>query len=359
MMRGLRVPERVFAITMWVVSLVFAGFLIGLGGKIVGDLPGVDKTVDLYSFVDAAQRTATKATQDSLLRATYEQNTARATVEQQRSAASAAYASQREAFDNWIATRKATVDPKQDPEVIGRTRTLDTLKAAERRAQTAVEQIDATILALSQASEANQRTRRALEAGAQGAYRDARNATELRVFLVRLALTLPLLLIAGWLIARKRKSDYWPLARGFVLFAAFTFFVELVPYLPSYGGYVRYSVGIIASFIAGLYVIRAMRKYLAQREQVEQQSDEQRRASMPYEDAVRRIQAGICPGCERPISGAAGSPSNFCVHCGMRLFDDRARCQTHKNAFYPYCPTCGVASRETGVGSMKTGGVGR
>ena len=348
MLRGLRVPERIFALAMWAVSLVFAGFLIGLGGKIVGDLPGVDKNVSIDSFIDPAQRRANIVQRDSLSRARAEQSNLRATTDQQFVAARDAYRSQKDAFDNWIATRKATVDPSHDPEVLARTRALDTLKATERVTQSSVERIDATLLTLSQATEANQRARSDLEDGARSAFNSAQHSTELHVFGIRLALTLPLLLIAAWLIARTRKNDYWPLARGFVLFAIFAFFVELVPYLPSYGGYVRYGVGIIASVIAGIYVIRAMRRYLAKREQVEQQSEGERRAALSYEGAVRRIQSGVCPGCERPIAGASGALSNFCVHCGLRLFDDCSRCQTHKNAYYPYCPSCGlVQSRES------------
>jgi len=360
MFRSFRVPEKLFAMAMWAVSLAFASFLIGLGGKIVGDLPGVDQSVSIDEFVDPTQRAALRTALDSLTTMQRTAQDARERADQQFTMAKNAYASQRDAFDNWIATRTATTDPTQDPEVVTRTRSLDALKTSERTMQQQVEQLDGTLLAVTQATEANRQRNSELEDAASGRFQRARFAQELRVFGIRLALTLPLLLIAGWLVARKRKSEYWPLWRGFVLFATFAFFVELVPYLPSYGGYVRYGVGIVASLVAGVYVIRAMRKYLAQRQHVEQQSEVERRRSLSYEDAVKRISGGVCPGCERAIAGGPQNPSNFCVHCGLRLFDACPSCSTRKNAFFPYCPSCGLSATATAAAapSMSTAAPG-
>ena len=89
-----------------------------------------------------------------------------------------------------------------------------------------------------------------------------------------------------------------------------------------------------------------MRRYLARRKLVEQQSEEERRRAILSDAAVKQISTGVCPGCERTIAGGAQNPSNFCVHCGLRLFDNCGKCNTRKNAFFPYCPSCGIPATE-------------
>jgi predicted RNA-binding Zn-ribbon protein involved in translation (DUF1610 family) len=344
MFKSLRVPERLFSIAMWAVSLVFASFLIGLGGKVVGDLPGVDQSLSVDQFIDQRQlqplRLRTTALRDEATAVDNRRNTASLIVDSSRTT----YQAKKEAYDNWRATRTATSNPDQDPEGIARTQELNVLRASEAAAQKNVEVEDARRLVITQTIDSLDRTEAMLREAALPQYNRAQFALELKVFGIRLALTLPLLLISIWLIARKRKSQYWPLARGFVLFSAVAFFVELVPYLPSYGGYVRYIVGILLTLVAGHYVIRAMQAYVAKRQVVEQQSETERRRSLGYEDALRKMSASMCPGCERAIAGGPNATTNFCVHCGMKLFDKCGACDTRKNAFFQYCPACGVTA---------------
>jgi hypothetical protein len=347
MLKSLRVPERLFQLAGWAVSIVFAGFLIGLGGKLVGELPGVDQYTPLEQFMDPARTRHLRIANDSLARLARDLQSSQQRARLTLTAASNAYRSRRESFDNWIATRVATTDPRQDPEVLRRTAELDQLKGGERVAQSEVERLDASMLAVSQAMQAQREEEARLGEAARGQFERARFRQELRVFAIRLALTLPFLLVAAWLVVRRRRSQYWPLFRGFVLFALFAFFFELVPYLPSYGGYVRYGVGVILSGLAGLYVIRAMRRYVARRAEVEQQSEAERRRGLGYEEALKRMAGGVCPGCERPIAAStADAHSNFCVHCGMTLFDHCPSCHVRKNAFFQYCPACGSPAGE-------------
>lgn len=349
MLNTMRAPARAFALLMWVVSLAFAGFLIALGGQVIADLPKLQDNLDRDQFADLATLASARATMQRTAADVQRLNDQIAQAQLTQLAASRTYAAARASYENWLATRTATTDPRQDPEVVRRTRELDELKAGERAAEVEVETRTRARLDAEQASAAASRAETDLLTAADSTFARAVFRQELRVFGYRLALTLPLLLVAGWLVARKRESDHWPLMRGFVLFAAFTFFVELVPYLPSYGGYVRSVAGIVLTAVAGHYAIRGMRGYLARQRLLEQQTEVERRKGLTPDEAIKKMNAKTCPGCERPILSTGDVPADFCAHCGLKLFDRCPQCTTRKNVFFSFCPTCGMTAVRAGA----------
>ena len=52
MSKALRLSEKWFQRGLWLVALVFAAFLIGLGGTVVGDLPKVEKALSVEDFIE-------------------------------------------------------------------------------------------------------------------------------------------------------------------------------------------------------------------------------------------------------------------------------------------------------------------
>lgn len=341
MAQTLRLTETWFNRGLWLLALVFAAFLIGLGGTIVGDLPQVDGRIDPEKFVDQAAIAPLRSEQNE---ARIAQEVAQAKFEQadlQNDSAVYAYNNAQETFRNWVATRTATQQPSQDAELVARTAELDQLKAKQAQTQAAVEAQRKALLDASQALQRAGEQMAPLLAEAQERYQSALSASELRVFAYRLALTLPLLAFAAWLFKHKRKSQLWPFVWGFVLFALFAFFVELVPYLPSYGGYVRYTVGILLTVIVGRWLIKAANRYLAQQKLAETQPDPVRRQVLTYDTALIRMSKSACPGCERPVD-FKNMEMDFCPHCGIGLFDRCPKCSTRKNAFAPFCHACGT-----------------
>ena len=343
MSKGLRLSEKWFRRGLWLVAFVFAGFLIGLGGTVVGDLPKVEERQTLDDFMDPV---ATPKLRQIVKDSQTVGKNAQETLEQaqlQLRVAQANNQAARETFNNWLATRQATARADQDTELIQRTAQLDGLRKAERDALTQVEAQQQIALNASQAQNRAQSQLQELQTAAQETWRKAQRAQELRVFLYRLMLTLPLLAVAGWLFVKKRKTTYWPFVWGFIFFALFAFFVELVPYLPSYGGYVRYVVGIIITALVGRYAILALNRYLERQKLAEQLPDAQRREELSYDTALARLGKGLCPGCERTVD-LKDVKNDFCPHCGIGLHDHCGQCDARKSAFSKFCHGCGTAA---------------
>lgn len=340
MNKNKRLPEQIFTVVMWCIAVLFAAFLTGLGGKIIGDLPKVGNEPELAQYEPVelkniqTQREAVEQ-KNKQVRRELEQAYLTLETEQKR------YDEEKNKFDNWIQTRTATGNTAQDAQVLERTRALDQLQARVSAAQKSVEQLNQAVLD-------NERTvdttrEQELRDQAYKNYESARNAYDLKVFLWRLLIALPALALGAWLFAKKRQSRYWPFVWGFIFFALIVFFIELVPYLPSYGGYVRYIVGIALTALVGRQAIVALNRYLERQRRAEAMPAPQRRQGLGYDLALARLAKNVCPGCERPVDLKDGK-TDFCPHCGMGLFDHCGHCNARKSAFARFCQACGQAA---------------
>jgi predicted RNA-binding Zn-ribbon protein involved in translation (DUF1610 family) len=345
MSKSLRLSEKWFRLGLWLVAAIFASFLIGLGGTVVKNLPKVEQRYTLEDFIDKNAANNSRAAIKQTQKARQEAQEALDQAGLKLNSARANAATARETFNNWLATRRATQRPEQDGELLTRTQALDELKALERKALTQVEVQQQKALDAQQEEHHAQERLRELERAASGQLNDALRDQELRVFGYRLVLTLPLLGLAGWLFAKQRKSTYWPFVWGFIYFALFAFFVELVPYLPSYGGYVRYIVGIVITVLVGRQAIVSLNRYLEQQKLNEALPDVERRKDLAYDTALARLAKNVCPGCERPVD-LKNTAIDFCPHCGICLFDRCHKCTERKSAFSLFCHACGAIARE-------------
>ncbi|MFM7470715.1 MAG: double zinc ribbon domain-containing protein [Nodosilinea sp.] len=343
MANNLRFSEKWFNRGLWVIAFLFAYFLIGLGGTIVGDLPKIESKLSAGDFVDKGEKTILTNSLKSLKQEEEALNDKVEQAQLQLDAVHSDYQSSKQAFDTWITTRKATQSSSRDNDLIARTANLEGLRKKERKYLAAIESIQKQLLDTQQQESKIEEQILSLENASREKFKAAQNQIELRVFVYRLAFILPLLIIAAYLFRKHRKKSYWPFVWGFIFFSSFAFFVELVPYLPSYGGYVRYTVGAVVTLVAGRYVILALQKYIEQQRELEKQPDSERKKDIQYDFALTRITRAICPSCERPI---AKETDNFCQHCGIQIYDSCKSCGTKNIAFSKFCFHCGRPREE-------------
>ena len=347
--------ERTSTFINYAIALVLCWFLIALSGKILGDVDDWKERPQAKDFenkelIDAKESEIAKlqTTLEPKLRARETlQNTLRIAQSDSKNA--------KESFENWLAARKTVGSSNEDKEVLERAKGLDEIYKIEQDRKKELAVINSEI------DLSNQKTgnlRKDILEEKDRAY-DAQikemRSYELKVFLIRLLFIFPILLLGVYFAVKKRRHKYWPLFLGFILFSIYAFFFGLLPYLPSYGGYVRYTVGIILVTIGGAYAINKIRAFVERKKEELKVSTTERAKSVQSETAEKALDNHMCPSCGKDFIVKKWDKSvskkergdhfsyvtNFCRFCGLELFKKCGTCETMNFAHLPFCSNCG------------------
>lgn len=338
----------------YTISIVLAVFLIGLANRIIWD---IDETANRPIITDFERKTEVHtyrllaaSIQDSI----QEKQREKEALQLQLDLARTTLDQEQQSFKAWISARTATRSAAIDTEVRKRNLIMDSINTALQSFERKKTALAASIQHLTAISYKHQAQIHTEMDQAYVLYTKATRSYDLKIFLKRLLFVCPVLLLGIWMLVKKRRAAYWPLYRGFVFFSLYAFFVGLVPYLPSYGGYVRYIIGILLSVFLGVYAIRSLQIFIKRKKKELQQSTQERSKLIKEEVAEKALENHICPSCGKDYlineihqsgnkKGVRGTlkVTNYCRHCGLQLFKDCDTCQTTNYAHLPHCYSCG------------------
>lgn len=264
--------------------------------------------------------------------------------------------SEQASFENWNKARKSLNGAGQDQEVLRRLKRIDELQIIVQEWEAKSDSLYQELSLVRQEQELNNDQQRKAEDSAQSLYYSDYQIYNLKVFGVRLLFATPILALGIFFFVKKRKSKYSPLYMGFSIFAVYVFFFGLVPYLPSFGGYIRYTVGILLTIGLGYYAIKQLLLYQERRKNELKQSNTERALKMHSETATKSFENHVCPSCGKNfllmgwevfdsntsiISSRPATPSNYCRYCGLQITKKCDNCNQSNYAHLPYCVNCG------------------
>ena len=348
--------ERSSRIIYFTISLILCLFLILLTNKVIRDIDNITKSPSNVDFENKQvilnfQKLIDKCN-DSIK--VFENKKSR--IEKTIIVARANRDNEKGSFDNWIKTRKTIGSPANDRDVLIRAQKVDELYKIEQDWKLQQTLIEDSIKSIqSNINRLSEKIDKEHEA-ADKLYSKAIQKYDLKVFLIRLLLVTPILLLGVWFFIKYRKNKYWPLFQGFSLFSLYAFFFGLVPYLPSYGGYIRYSVGIILSIFAGYYAINKIRKYLELKKIELKTSSIERSKNVQTDTAEKALMNHVCPSCgkdfilknwEAPTDSHKNVTfiTDFCRFCGLQLFSKCEKCGNKNFIHLPFCSNCGEKTK--------------
>ena len=347
--------EKTSKLINYVIAFVLCGFLISLSSRLIYDVDDWKNRPTAEQFEDKAFLAKQRAELDKLELQQQVKKEKRSNIEKTIFIVNGNYKNAKESYDNWLAARKTVGSPREDKEVLSRANELDEYYKTEQAWRKELLDVEDEIANL---YDQQDRIRQKIDQEKNFSYTlqtKAINKYELKIFLIRLLFIFPILLLGIFFFAKFRKHKYWPLFLGFVLFSIYAFFFGLVPYLPSYGGYVRNTVGIILVVFIGIYIINKIKKFIEFKKSELKVPTTERAKNVQIETAEKALDNHMCPSCgkdfivkkwDKSISvkknlATYGLVTNFCRFCGLELFKKCEKCDCENFAHLPYCNNCG------------------
>ena len=349
--------ERTSRLIYFTISTMLCFFLVLLSNRIIDDIDRLTESPMQDQFENKAVRKELDKKMEMVSIEIDNLNNKKALIEKTITTAKENYTNEKQSFDNWLQTRKTLGSPDKDQEVISRAKQLDEFYKIEQewRAQLNAKQTELDQKEKEQALIQQKIDKEILLGSVK--YDKAYKQYELKVFLIRLLFVGPILALGIFFFIRYRRHKFWPLFFGFTLFSIYTFFFGLVPYLPSYGGYVHYAVGIILSLGLGYYAIKTIRQFIEQKQAELKISTQERAKNVQTEVAEKALDNHFCPSCgkdflikkwETPTKNNDSEVyklvTNYCRHCGLELFKKCSSCGNKNFAHLPFCASCGEPS---------------
>ncbi len=331
---------------LWLLGAVFAVLLGGLGTHALVDIADMFREPSLEDYrrprVEAIEQRrnalagAPDPRQEKITRAE------RDAADLDRTLSTA-----EESWRTWLSTR-ATLGGKsnEDAEVRRRRDQLDQLRKERDDAARALTELRAgadtraaELAAIGQEIETASRA-------AEDEYDVAHRGWSWRVLGARLALVVPIWLLAAWLWARRRESKYLTLLWGYWGFSLWMLLYGIGPYLPHYGGYLPLGAGSAVAAWASVSLVRFFnRRAPARRRRIVDRALGQHRCPGCDRDYLIGREVGLDAALARKATvrhfdTAALRPRN-CPSCGLTLFGACASCGEVQMALLEQCAACG------------------
>ncbi len=335
------------------ISFLLFASLVALSTLVMRDLEQLSPPVSMVDMLQADQAEHARLRQDveAVRQQAGEMNETLAMARQARDAAQSRVRRAQAEYVDWLALRSSTEAQETNPEVQAKLAELGELRSLERQSNEMVLAREGERSELQRREASLLKAQGALENAAATRAREENRVRELKAFGIRLAVVLPILLAGIYLFARHRHARYGALVWGFSPFALYVFFFGLVPYLPSFGGYIRF-IGAVALVVAGgVYSVRWFNAYLARRREELARDARERAQHIDMDQAVNAFRSKTCPSCGQDFSLSGPTP-HFCLECGLALFS-RCECNTLNFAFFRHCSNC---NRPVGAEGADPGG---